>query len=382
MIETLGITNFKSHAKTILRQSNLNVFTGMNGMGKSSVIQTLLLLRQTYQKNMLDKGLELKGNLCQLGTAKDALYQSAEINTIKLGVKFNKEHAVWEFPININKPNDTFIKLSEFIVEKNITKSEDFNFKKESLFNNNFQYISAFRNGPVLDYEKDTSSVELFHQISQKEGRCELIAHYLDFFKNESISDPTLKKNKDDEDERLLYQVSSWLQEISPEIRISVTSNETSYKIDYSFGRGKGKLPTEKFKAYNVGFGISYVLPIVVAALHSSKGSIIIIENPEAHIHPEAQSKLMELISKAAKTGVQFIIETHSDHIVNGLLVSVKKGLINPDETSLYYFDREKAMHETKVTELSILEGGKIKRPPKGFFDRMDKDLDILMDME
>ncbi|OQX97236.1 MAG: hypothetical protein B6I20_13100 [Bacteroidetes bacterium 4572_117] len=377
MISYISIRNFKSHADTALDLSNLNLFTGMNGMGKSSVMQAFLLLRQTYEKNMLDKGLELRSNLCSLGTAKDALYQSAEDDIISftLGPGNNKVYR-WSFKTNENRPNDTFIKIEPDSIG-NIS-----NLNEYSLFNNRFQYISAFRNGPVHDYEKDTSAVEMFNQISQKDGRCELVAHYLDYFKNKPVSHPSLKKNKNDNDKRLLTQVKSWLQEISPEIDIHIHPQETGYKVNYSFSRGAGKTSTNEFKAHNIGFGISYTLPIIVAALHSPKDSIVLIENPEAHIHPEAQAKLMELISKAAKAGVQFIIETHSDHILNGLLVSVKKQIINPNETKVYFFDRETTMHETKVMNLPVLEGGKIKKPPKKFFDRMDKDLDTLMDID
>lgn len=375
MLQKLQIQNFKSHANTILELSNLNIFTGMNGMGKSSVIQPLLLLRQTFQKNMIDKGLELKGNLCNLGTAKDALYQSAENDHLGFSLNTrtgNNFRGVYR--IDRNKFEKTYAEI-----DKNSSETGKTNF---SLFNNNFQYISAFRNGPMQSYDKDTSTVELFHQLSLIEGRCELVAHYLDYFGEEPISDNALKKNSADEFNELKYQTAQWLKEISPEIDLHITSGETSYKIDYDFSRGNGKSATNKFKAYNVGFGISYALPVIVAALHSPKGSLVIVENPEAHLHPEAIASLMELIAKAANAGIQFIIETHSDHIVNGMLVAVKKELIESENVKVYHFDRQKEMHATTTTCLEVVEDGRIKHQPKGFFDRMDKDLDILTDME
>jgi len=375
MIKKLNIQNFKSHANTTINLSNVNILTGMNGMGKSSIIQSLLLLRQTFKQNMLHLGLELNDKLCKIGNVKDAHFQSAENDSISFMLELSESIYKWIFRVNDRGLKDTFIKLHSIPYE-----NEQLN--KLNLFNNNFQYISAFRNGPMEEYPKHTSAVELFKQISLIEGRCELVAHYLDYFKNDSIIHTSLLKNSKDDDERLLFQVKQWLAEISPDIQIFIEPLETSYKINYKFDRGTGKTPTDEFKAYNVGFGISYALPIIVAALHSPKDSIVIIENPEAHLHPDGQAKLMELICKSAKAGVQFILETHSDHIINGLLVAVKKEIITPDETNVYYFDREKTMHETKAILLPILLGGKIKRPPKGFFDRMDKDLDILMDME
>ena len=373
MIKKLNIKNFKSHSSTDLEFSRLNILTGLNGMGKSAVIQALLLLRQTFQKSMLDKGLELKAELCTIGVAEDALYQSAEDDLIEFTINlWNDDQLKWSFMVDDKKLSDTFLKIKE-----SKTKS-DSELKSISLFNQKFQYISAFRNGPVQNYEKDTSGVELFHQISVKEGRCELIAHYLDFFSNDPVTDKSLKKNPEDKDMDLIVQVAKWLEDISPEINIQVEALESSYKINYSFNRGPQKTPTKNFKAINIGFGISYTLPIIVAALHAPKDSIVIIENPESHIHPEGQSKLMELICKASKAGTQFIVETHSDHIINGLLVATKQGLIDLNDSRVYFFDRNLATHATESTRLPILPGGRIKKPPKGFFDRLDKDMKTL----
>ena len=372
MITKLQIKNFKSHAGTDLELSKLNILSGLNGMGKSSVIQALLLLRQTFQKGMLDKGLELKAELCSIGVAEDALYQSAADDSIEFTLDQENDRLEWSFAVDVMKLSDTFLKL------KTSNTKSDSQLKTVSLFNQNFQYISAFRNGPVHSYDKDTSGVELFHQISSKEGRCELIAHYLDFFRYDAVADESLKKDPGD-DSDLIVQVENWLKEICPEISIQVEALESSYKINYSFSRGPQRTPTGKFKAMNVGFGISYALPIIVAALHSPKDSLVLVENPESHIHPEGQAKLMELICKAAKAGVQFLIETHSDHIINGLLIATKRGLIEPEDSKVYFFDRDVASHATESIHLPILAGGKIRKSPKGFFDRLDKDMEILM---
>ncbi|MBF0519576.1 MAG: hypothetical protein HQK92_07630 [Nitrospirae bacterium] len=119
-----------------------------------------------------------------------------------------------------------------------------------------------------------------------------MVAHYLDYFRYEPVSDKSLTKVKGD-DQALIIQVKEWLQEISPDINIHVESYEDSYKINYSYSRGKGTPPTDLFRAVNIGFGVSYVLPIIVAALHVKKGGLVLIENPESHIHPSGQAKLM-----------------------------------------------------------------------------------------
>ncbi|KWT84043.1 DUF3696 domain-containing protein [Candidatus Magnetominusculus xianensis] len=406
MITSLHIKNFKSHKDTELELSNINILTGFNGMGKSSAMQSILLLRQSHIKNLLSKGLDLTGDLCRIGTAKDAVFMLAETDGIEFEIKQKNKDVVkfifdagaegssWkelthvsERPTRagllLNKLNLTTRPGKDFttFLKHKIDHFTDLSFNTDSsIFNNSFQYISAFRIGPVMFYEKDTALVEIFNQMSRKEGRCELVAHYLYYNKKEQVSDKSLTKDKD-ADPGLIFQVIEWLQEICPDINnIYIDEvSEDSYKVEYSFSRGEGAAQTDKFKAMNVGFGVSYVLPIIVAALHTPKDGLLLIENPESHIHPAGQAKLMELICKSAKTGVQFIIETHSDHIINGLLVATKKEIINPDDSRVYYFDRNISTHATQVTHLPVLPGGKIRRPPKGFFDQMDKDMTALM---
>ena len=379
MIKSIQLKNFKSHADTSLGLSHLNILTGMNGLGKSSIIQMLLLLRQSHFKGLLTRGLDLNGELCSIGSISDCIYQFATSDDIYFEIQTDDKTYKWSFKSEITNLSDTFMKASEN--NSLLTESDN------AIFNGNFQYISAFRNGPVNDYDKDTSSVELLNQISRREGRCELVAHFLHFFKSNTVLDPLVIDPKTDPS--LTTQVEAWMREVSPNINIHVQPNDTSFKINYSYNRGSGKVKTNEFKASNIGFGISYVLPIVVAILQAcskskktseeNSGKLIIIENPEAHIHPSGQAKLMDLICLAAQNGVQFLIETHSDHIVNGLLVATKRKVISPEHSKIYYFDREEETHATKAHLLPVLADGKIKNAPKGFFDQIDKDMSTLM---
>jgi predicted ATPase len=170
--------------------------------------------------------------------------------------------------------------------------------------------------------------------------------------------------------------------EISPGTRIKISSNPDIdlMSIQYSFVTGKEV--SNPYRSTNVGFGISYTLPIVVAVLASVPGSLILIENPEAHLHPRGQSKIGELLALAASYGVQIIIETHSDHVLNGIRVAVHGGKIKPDDVQLHYFqrtaDRERA--STEVISPKIDRNGRIDRWPDGFFDEWERNLDILLE--
>lgn len=372
MITKVKINNFKSHLDTIIELSNLNILAGVNGMGKSSFIQSLLLLRQSFMKNQLF-GLELmNGDLCKIGSIQDAIALSADENSIIFCIADNGYQPQLDLTFNFEDTDlsKTFIPCHSLIGEIPLSEL--------SLFNSNFQYLSAYRNGPNDEFPADTYQVEHLNQISVKEGRGEMTAHYIDYFGNGEISIQSLK-HPAAKDYLLKTQIGYWLREFSKNINIHISkTTETSYKIEYSFDREKN-LPTTRFKSKNVGFGITYDLPLLTAILSAKPNDLIIIENPEAHIHPSAQATLMELISKAAEAGVQFIIETHSDHIVNGALVATKRNLIHHNIIKMYYFDRNETKHFTKPILMPVLEGGKIQRPPKGFFDQIDKDLEALM---
>lgn len=374
MIKSLHIENFKSHSDTKVDFANLNIITGMNGVGKSSLIQALLLLRQSYEKDKL-KIFHLVGDYYSIGSVDDAISQSTAENKISFSLKTAGADVDVEYSFDaIKNLKDTYIRLSNDL-------QPDDKLNEISLFNSKFQYLSAFRNGPSDAYGVNTYLVKEKHQISDKEGRAELIAHFIDEYKNQDIPIPALKFETEGKEQfiTLLDQINYWMAGISKNVKVKTEKmGNTSYKIEYSYNR-PGNLATKSFSPKNVGYGISYDLPIITALLAASSGDLIIIENPEAHIHPSGQAKLMELICKASHAGVQIIIETHSDHIVNGALVCCNKNLISNEEIKVYYFDRDEELHATTVSNLIVEEGGRIAHPPKGFFDQIDIDMQSIM---
>jgi len=376
MIQEITLKNFKSHKNTHLNLGSLTLICGQNGVGKSSLIQSLLLLRQTFQKNRLQEVLELNGDLYDIGTAQDVFYQFAQEDFIEIHINFgDSQQFKWNFQFNDIKSDTTFLEQSSF--------EGDFkNLATQSLFNNQFQYLSASRLAPQESYPKDDYEVERNRQISIEKGQGELVAHFLDHYGKDAVAYEELL-HPSEEYKDLGLQTTAWAREISQNVNVSVEKTGTSFKIKYSFDVKNG-LPTNNFEAKNVGFGLTYTLPIIVAILAAKKDSLILIENPEAHLHPYGQAKLIELICLAAQAGIQILLETHSDHIINGVLVQAKKFEmeqkgIDKENISLYYFDREEENHSSFVHHIEILEGGKIIYPPKGFFDQISKDRSFLM---
>ena len=128
-----------------------------------------------------------------------------------------------------------------------------------------------------------------------------------------------------------------------------------------------------------MGFGLSYAISIVTALLVTKPGGLVIIENPEAHLHPRGQSYLGRLIAKTALSGVQVIIETHSDHLLNGIrVVSRLEKCYEKGDFKVFYISGEES-NPSKVTEIEIGNKGELSEWPQGFFDQQAYDVKTLI---
>ncbi len=130
---------------------------------------------------------------------------------------------------------------------------------------------------------------------------------------------------------------------------------------------------TDFHRPVNVGFGLTQVLPIVIAALSAIKNDILLIENPEVHLHPAGQVLMGQFLADVAHAGVQVIVETHSDHVLNGIRRSVKAGRLEPSQLAIHFF-RPRSSEHAQVTSPQMNANGNIDNWPDGFFDQFDKD--------
>ena len=178
----------------------------------------------------------------------------------------------------------------------------------------------------------------------------------------------------------LLEQTKSWLDRIAPGVspKILLNPQVRTSELRYEFIEGKTK--TNSYRSVNVGFGITYVLPLIVAILSAKPGDILVLENPEAHIHPSGQRMLGELIALAGNGGVQVIVETHSDHILNGIRIAVKKKEIAKERVQLAFFYKDTSdEYRHKYVTPQIQDDGRLDIWPEFFFDEWDKALYELM---
>jgi len=373
MIRKVELENFKSHKHTQLDFSNLTILCGTNGVGKSSALQVLLLLRESFFNKQPFDYLDLKSNPVSIGTAKDALYQFSKNDNLTFKISTDIQQMTFGF--HVNDPTKTLIPKSEHIID--IIKLD-----AEPLFSKNCQFISAARLGPQQSYPKDDVVVDVYNQISVIEGKAEHFVHFLQRKKDINVIEELYCSYVKFTD--LFSQVTAWEREISSNVNVVVQDiGNLGYELKYQFNT-TGNGTTYDFKASNVGFGLTYVMPVIVAILSAPKNAVLFIENPESHLHPNGQSKLTELICLAAQAGVQIVLETHSDHIINGILVQCKnfeensKGIAK-ENVSIYHFNRDEEKHFTKADKIEVLKGGKIDKQPDGFFDQIQRDLKIIM---
>ncbi|MGL5872385.1 MAG: AAA family ATPase [Xenococcaceae cyanobacterium] len=376
MIRSLHLINFKLFENQFLELKSLTLLSGLNSTGKSSVLQSLLLLRQSYQQDFTSTGnkdseltgLSLNGDWIDIGTAQDAFCERAREDYIGFELIWgNNQKMLWHFQYDLKKKDTDFL-------ESKIDNCSSKIYYESSIFSQKFHYLQAERVGPRPFNKMSENRVRVLGQIGT---RGEYTAHFLAI--NESKNIPIDKLNHPKAKSlELRHQVEAWIREVSPGTRIKITLNSNMGLTNSQYFYGDSK----PYRATNVGFGISYTLPIIVAILASEPGTLILLENPEAHLHPKGQAKMGELLALAASCGVQIVVETHSDHVLNGIRLAVHDGKINPEDVQLHYFQRieKEGQLVSEVVSPHINRNGRIDQWPDGFFDEWDKSLEALLE--
>ncbi len=393
----LTIKNFKCFYETEIQLNDLTVFAGGNGNGKSTAIQSLLLLRRTvehcsewktnnFEYNSINKlNVELNDVYCLgLGNSLNILPSEFKETEIELGLESNNES--FKIKYSTNNLNEVWITPQQLI-------SNSFRHPNNPLLFQQFYYLNAERIGPRIN-----QGIKFYDYPNvgyQGEFTAQIIAD-LDSLETDSKykidSNRVLNDSKYLKGSKFQHHINAWLSYIIDGVTIiPVKDSETHtarISVENSYSKGKAIFPT------NTGFGISYSLPIIVSCLLAVKDRILIIENPEAHLHPSAQSKMGYFLGVMANAGVKIIVETHSDHIINGIQIAVaKKAIDNKKVTVNYFSKKDKTEEEIKeageqtsrqqpdVNPIRIKENGELTEWPRGFFDQTQIDYSQLIQL-
>ena len=458
MLRRIGLNNFKCFDRLDLPCAPLNLLCGLNGMGKSSVIQALLVLRQSFASGELQAGrLVLGGELIDLGAGSDVLFEDAEEEVIEFALDDERPRKPGEpgvCPVTgqatgglfapgkdaaaksvlnrllsgrtredelsdgrlardhpgmnvsafrralararadgvkrVRRPSEYF---STSIVDVSwagtfrysrtgdqLTAVESEAASRDALsawrgappFGGDLHYVQAERVGPRKSYP--------LSEVLARRGALGARGEYAWNYLNDHAQDPLPAddpRRADAPGRRLIDVVDHWLQDVSPGAHLQLEAIPAADAVlaGFAFDR-PGDVESRRHRATNVGFGLSYVLPVVLALL-APPGALCLVENPEAHLHPRGQTKLAELAARAAKADVQVFVETHSDHFVDGVRIAVRDGLIPAEDAAVHYFERRDG--RAAVSSPAIDADGRLSHWPAGFFDQHDENLAKLL---
>lgn len=365
----LNIQNFKCLKNVEVSIGNLTILAGGNGSGKSSVIQSLLLFRRTIENctnlvgekysldNFNPSNVELNDVYC-LGLGSSGNITPADTNII---FKFFDENG-----------KDLSVKYEEnegnelYIIPNSIQNTSIEN----PLLFKEFHYLNAERIGPRIS--QNLKSYHFPNVGFQGELTAQVIVNKNYNFK---VDEDRILEEGYEKGIRFFQRINAWLDYILDGVSIEAHQDNKTHtariEVANSFTEGTPIFPT------NTGFGISYCLPIIVTCLLAEKGRFVVIENPEAHLHPSAQSKIGYFLGIMANAGLNIIIETHSDHIINGIQIAVAKKKINHNGVLINYFEKDE--EQPKINTISINEKGSLSHWPKGFFDQTQIDFSELI---
>jgi len=366
MIHGLRIRNFKRFRDVTLPLNRLTVLTGANGAGKTSLIHALLLVQRAAKSPRPNTIALNDAEGLQLGEGVDVLNWDAVESEVIFDYELDAgRSACWRLSV----PDERALHLplvpppEEPVVE----------YRQLST------YVSAERLGP-----RDAlgaSSVALQDLSVGCYGQ--YVAQVLAVLDRREISEmrrtpsPVGDMTLGD----LLHQAEWWTSRIVRPIELQAEWFPNSMVTRLRF-----KTPgvrSEWTRPPNMGFGVSYALPVIVAGLLAKAGSLLIIENPEAHLHPAGQSEIGRFLARVAADGVQVIVETHSDHVLNGIrhAVADSQHPLGSEDGKLLFFLPE-ADARGVFEGLEISSSGAISEWPEGFFDQFDRDLRALTDLQ
>lgn len=393
MLTGLGLKNFKCFESLDLRLAPLTLLCGSNGAGKSSIIQSLLLLRQSKIGSALETGtLLLRGPLVDLGTGRDVLFEDSASEVLEFSLqssdtperlRLKSDSIKDKFRLNLESARSSV--LSHDMRPDNLSDGRRLSGKTvgpSAGDNWQWNHIPPF-GGQVVYVRSERSSrhnnlwyTDIIDCCKGFDNQREVSMDHSSLIQNRPLPNDDIRCNGIP-DRCLSSVVEHWFEELIPRsrLRLERVKNPDLNTAGFSFMRRGGR-EKQLYHARNVGFGSLHVIPVLMALLAQS-GSLCLIENPEAYLHPRGQTKLSELAVRAALAGVQLIVETHSDHFFDGIRIAIRDRVIPPDDVAIHSFRHTGSNAE--VTSPVVDSDGRLSSWPEGFFDQHEENLSRLL---
>ncbi|MFZ1560032.1 MAG: DUF3696 domain-containing protein, partial [Saprospiraceae bacterium] len=410
-LSNLNFSNFKNWKNFNTDLTKINLFFGQNSSGKSSIIQLLLLLKQTVE-NTDDKVVLFFGDnksYVNLGNFDEIINREAINKILDFGIGFDFLDNLM-LNVKVSKSKNGIVELSE-LKARNIYSNilivkieHHYHLRIEHLRNETkkvkkFQHINSFYKVPnesLLDESfKDSLDVleksikYLFSRMiyigplrenPKREYKWTGSRHSHFGIRGENTFDAIITSIKENEkyvsqyfnfEGSLAEIVGNWLIEfgMADDFQIiPISEAKQLYQVNV-----KTKGSKNWVDICDVGFGVSQILPIIALCYYAPMGSILIIEQPEIHLHPKVQSGLGDLLIDAALSGnIQFIIESHSEHLLTRIQRRIAEEKIDDKDVKINFCNLIDG--ESVLEELEVDDFGEIINWPENFFgDEMEE---------
>lgn len=373
MLTQIDLRHFKCFELLKLPLYPLTLLAGANASGKSSVLQAIALIHQTMREHEWSSRLMLNGDVVRLGSTVDVIDQVYGTHSCDISLQDRDSTWFrWKFE---GGRRDLSLKVASVSID-DVEKLNPTGLRHllpwphgESSFTQRLQgltYLTAERLGPREYYIlADLQSTP----VVGSDGK--YAVSVLDSGRDLPVLDELMVQNILPDRFR---QVEARMAHFFPGcvLDIEPTSRANAAMLGIRRSGDTGFL-----RPVHAGFGLTQILPIIVAALSASKDDLLLIENPEVHLHPAGQAQMGKFLAEVAAAGVQVILETHSDHILNGIRRAVKGKMLPPEDVALYFFrPRGSQTDDTPQVQSPTLNNeGRLDDWPDGFFDQFDKDM-------
>jgi hypothetical protein len=329
-ITNISITGYKSlESECNIEVRPLTILAGANSSGKSSVIQPLLLLKQTLEATYDPGALKLDGPNVKFTSASQFFSRiQGKTGGDRFSIKLTIDGGLSLTNI-YGRSSDGVLEILESTVKKEESVSNLFS---PSLFAPPIRrliHVPGFRGNPERNYK--LTGISSAFPGTFEIYTASIINHW------QKTDNPRLIE---------LWKAMETLELTSKVVAKKLNDIEIELLVSDLPGKDD---ENHLISIADVGFGLSQILPVIVALIVAEPGQLVYLEQPEIHLHPRATAALGDLLVKAANRGVKVIAETHSDLLLRRVQSLVAEGKIAPENLKLHWFQ----LKENGVTEIN-----------------------------
>jgi len=349
MLKRIRLENFKSWRELDIDLAPLTLLFGTNSSGKSSVLQALLLLLQSIERESINFGGG-KNDYVNLGSFRDVVYKHNDKQKIKISYWHKSPYK------RLDKEETTAIQEENGVVSSN---------------------IDPIAQDTLFDFEVNDPGLHYLGPIRQNAQRSYLWSgaapRRIAMDGENTVAAIIASKKKG---QSLSPDIAHWMQQMGLVNQFKVAPIDNGDR----FYETRVKIGDTESSLLDVGFGVSQVLPVITLMFFAPEGSIVLLEQPELHLHPSAQAVLGDLfLHVAEKRNLQLIIESHSEHLLRRLqrrIAESDHAFANPDNIKAYFCDKGEA--GSTIREVEVDRFGQINNWPDNFFGDITGDLEAM----